>query len=363
MEGMDVMPNLQRDFWANRRVLVTGHTGFKGSWLSLWLQSLGTELLGIALPAPTNPSHFDLARVADKMNHILADVRDAKAIKDRISAFSPEVIFHLAAQPLVRESYRDPVGTLSTNIMGTVNVLEAARNCASVKAIVNVTTDKCYDNRGWAWAYREIDALGGDDPYSSSKACSEMISETYRKSFFQSSGIALATARAGNVIGGGDWAPERLVPDALAALAEQRPIEIRNPNFTRPWQHVLEPISGYLLLAEKLWAEGQAYASAWNFGPSDEDAKSVQWVAEALCARWSSHTAWTRQEGRHPHEAQYLKLDTSKTRSALGWAPRWSLSDALDKTVSWYQSWVNGCDMRSVGLRQIAEYEARDFSE
>ena len=273
-------------FWKDKRVLLTGHTGFKGGWLALWLQSMGAQVRGIALAPPTKPSLFDAARVGEDMEHCLADIRDFAAIRALAADFQPEVLFHLAAQPLVRVSYRQPVETYATNVMGTVHVLEAAREAGSVRAIVNVTTDKCYENHGTPHGYREDEPMGGHDPYSSSKGCAELVSSAYRRSFLAGAGIALATARAGNVIGGGDWAEDRLVPDTLRALEAGLPVQIRNPLAIRPWQHVLEPLSGYLQLAQRLLAEGQLDAEAWNFGPRDADARPVQWIVERLCAGW-----------------------------------------------------------------------------
>lgn len=350
------MRNVSSSFWHGKRVLLTGHTGFKGSWLSLWLLSMGSVLRGIALDAPTTPALFDIARVADGMDHKVADVRDYDAIRSLIFEFKPEIIFHMAAQPLVRLSYEEPIATYATNVMGTVHVLEAARHAGSVRSVVNVTTDKCYENREWVWGYREDEAMGGYDPYSSSKGCSELVSNAYRKSFLQASGIGLATARAGNVIGGGDWAVDRLVPDTLKALEQRRPVLIRNPHAVRPWQHVLEPLSGYLLLAESLFEHGQLDAEGWNFGPCDDDARPVQWVVERLCKEWGAGASWVLQPGDHPHEAHYLKLDVSKARQRLNWSPRLPLQTALTQVNEWHQEWLSGSDMQAISLRQITEY-------
>lgn len=348
------------EFWKNKRVLLTGHTGFKGSWLSLWLQSLGSILRGIALPPSTTPALFELAHIAKGMDHRIVDIRDFKAVKMEVNEFQPEIIIHMAAQPLVRCSYQQPVETYATNVMGTVHVLEAARFAGSVQAIVNVTSDKCYENREWVWGYREDEPMGGDDPYSSSKACSELVSAAYRKSFLDEAQIFMATARAGNVIGGGDWADDRLVPDILRALEKQEKVFIRNPHAIRPWQHVLEPLSGYLLLAERLYREGAAYAEAWNFGPNDEDARSVQWVVEHLCNAWGDGTSWVQQPGKHPHEAGFLKLDISKVSQRLGWKPTWPLESALAYTSDWHKAWVGGEDVRAKLLQQIQLYSG-DF--
>ena len=351
-----VLKNTNADFWRGKRVLMTGHTGFKGSWLSLWLQSMGATLRGIALEPPTEPALFAVARVAEGMEHRITDIRDFAAVKAQMDEFQPEIVIHMAAQPLVRLSYTEPVETYATNIMGTVHVLEAARHAGSVKAIVNITTDKCYENREWVWGYREDEPMGGHDPYPSSKGCAELVSSAYRKSFLQEAGIAMATARAGNVIGGGDWALDRLVPDILRALEKHEPVLIRNPHAIRPWQHVLEPLSGYLQLAERLYLHGQLDAEGWNFGPRDEDARLVQWIVEHLCEHWGSGASWTLQPGDHPHEASFLKLDISKARQRLHWTPRWSLEVALKQITEWHQAWLKGQDMRSICLNQIKQY-------
>ena len=352
---------IRSEFWQTRKVLLTGHTGFKGSWLSLWLQSMGAELRGISLQPPTTPALFDVAQVAKGMDSQIADIRDASIISRLVKDFQPEIIIHMAAQPLVRLSYQQPIETYATNVMGTVHVLEAARHAGSVRAIVNITTDKCYDNREWVWGYREDEAMGGHDPYSSSKACAELVSNAYRKSFLEDLGIAMATARAGNVIGGGDWAQDRLVPDTLLALQKGQPVRIRNPHATRPWQHVLEPLSGYLLLAEKLHEQGatrvQSFAEGWNFGPIDEDARPVQWIVEQLCKSWGQGASWQHQPGDHPHEANYLKLDISKAKQRLRWVPRWSLEKALEYTTNWHLAWLDGQDMHALCLQQIYQYQ------
>lgn len=345
-------------FWLGKRVLVTGHTGFKGSWLSLWLQAMGAELRGIALAAPTTPALFDVAGVGGGMDSQIADIRDYDKIRTLVADFKPEIIIHMAAQPLVRLSYQQPIETYATNVMGTVHILEAARHAGSVRAIVNVTTDKCYENREWIWGYREDEPMGGHDPYSSSKGCAELVSSAYRKSFLKEAGIAMATARAGNVIGGGDWALDRLVPDILRALEKQESVPIRNPNAIRPWQHVLEPLSGYLILAEQLYEHGQADAEGWNFGPRDEDAQPVQWIVERLCSAWEGEASWSLQPGDHPHEAHFLKLEISKARQRLHWAPRWSLDTALLRIIEWHKAWLAGEDMRAVCVDQIRQYQS-----
>jgi len=348
-------------FWLGKRVLLTGHTGFKGSWLSLWLQQLGAVVTGYALPAPTNPSLFEIANVGIGMQSIIADVRDAPALVHAIKTVHPDIVIHMAAQPLVRQSYLNPVETYSTNVMGTVNLLEAVRQTSSVRAVVNVTTDKCYENKEWVWGYREDEPMGGHDPYSSSKACSELVSATYRASFFNAkadvqNGVALATARAGNVIGGGDWAQDRLVPDILRSIENHKPVRIRNPNATRPWQHVLEPLGGYLQLAQALFEQGPAIAQAFNFGPSELDAQPVNWIVDQLTELWGEGASWELDGGNHPHEAHYLKLDCSKAKALLGWQPRWSLGYSLEKIVEWQKEFRRGANMRDVCQHQIAEY-------
>jgi CDP-glucose 4,6-dehydratase len=351
------MQQTNTDFWRGKRVLLTGHTGFKGSWLSLWLQSLGATLHGLSLTPPTEPALFDIARVAEGMVHRIVDIRDFASVKAVIADLKPEIVIHMAAQPLVRLSYHQPIETYATNVMGTVHLLEAARHAGSVKAIVNITTDKCYENREWVWGYREDDPMGGYDPYSSSKGCAELVSSAYRKSFLQDAGIAIATARAGNVIGGGDWALDRLIPDILRALQQGEPVMIRSPHAIRPWQHVLEPLSGYLLLAERLYTNGQADAEGWNFGPCDEDARPVQWIVEHMCKAWGDGASWMLQPGNHQHEASFLKLDISKARQRLQWAPRWSLETALTRITEWHQALLQGQDMRALCLQQISQYQ------
>jgi CDP-glucose 4,6-dehydratase len=346
----------RNQFWLGKKVFITGHTGFKGSWLSLWLNKLGAEVTGYALQPPTLPSLFDITQLSANMNSIIGDIRDADSLNKAIAASTPDIVIHMAAQPLVRESYNSPVETYATNVMGTVNLLEALRQSQSVKAIVNVTTDKCYENKEWVWGYRENEPLGGLDPYSSSKACSELVTQAYRHSFFHN-GIALASARAGNVIGGGDWATDRLIPDCINALLENKAIRIRNPNSIRPWQHVLEPLNGYISLAEKLYTDGQAYAESWNFGPSEQDAKPVQWIVETLCDKWGETKGFTMDEGEHPHEARYLKLDCSKAKHELQWQPCWNLDTAVDKIVEWSKVYQAQGNIREICLEQISAYE------
>ncbi|BBO19559.1 CDP-glucose 4,6-dehydratase [Candidatus Desulfobacillus denitrificans] len=344
-------------FWAGKRVLVTGHTGFKGGWLSLWLQKLGAEVHGYALNPPTEPNLCTVAGVAQGMAaSTIADIRDAARMAESMRAARPDIVFHLAAQPLVRLSYAEPAETYSTNVIGTVSLLEAIRQTASVKAVVNITSDKCYENREWLWPYREDEAMGGHDPYSSSKACAEIVTAAYRRSFLEAAGVGLASARAGNVIGGGDWAADRLLPDFFRALDAGKPLVIRSPNAVRPWQHVLEPLSGYLALAERLFADRQAFAEGWNFGPADQDARPVSWIVEQLTAARAG-ASWQLDRNPQLHEANYLKLDSSKARARLGWQPRWDLQTALARTVEWHDGWRGGRDMRALTLSQIAAYE------
>lgn len=323
--------------YRGRRVFVTGHTGFKGSWLSYWLAKLGAEVTGYALEPPTEPSLFDALRLQDLMHHVVGDVRDAGSLKRELSAASPEVIMHLAAQPIVREGYLRPVETFATNAMGTVNVLEVARACDSLRAIVVVTTDKCYRNIEDGRPFVEDDALGGRDPYSASKGCAELVTGAYSDSFLSQRGVAVASARAGNVIGGGDWAADRIVPDCVRALTSDLPIAVRNPAAVRPWQHVLEPLAGYLQLAERLLEEGSAIAGAWNFGPTPEDALTVQWVVERFLEEWG-RGSWEVFDpaATQPHEAHLLTLDSSKAVSRLEWEPVWNAREAVRRTAAWY---------------------------
>jgi CDP-glucose 4,6-dehydratase len=357
------VPQTNNEFWRSKRVLLSGHTGFKGGWLSLWLQSMGVELRGLSLAPSTEPALFNVARIAEGMDHRIADIRDYAAVKSAMDEFKPEIVIHMAAQPLVRLSYQQPIETYATNVMGTVHILEAARLAGSVRAVVNITTDKCYENREWVWGYREDEPMGGYDPYSNSKGCAELVSSAYRKSFLKDAGVAMATVRAGNVIGGGDWALDRLIPDVLRALQDKQPVLIRNPDAIRPWQHVLEPLSGYLLLAERLYTTGQTDAEGWNFGPRDEDARTVQWIVEHLCKDWGDDASWALMSGDHPHEASLLKLDISKARQRLQWTPSWSLETALKRVIEWHQAWLSGQDMRVVCLDQINLFEqTHDYS-
>ena len=354
MEEVDV----NRGFWSGKRVLLTGHTGFKGGWLALWLSELGAHVHGYALQPPTTPSLFETAGVARSVRtSTIADVRDLAAVTAAVQAVKPEIVFHLAAQPLVRESYRSPVETYATNVMGTVHLLEALRSIDGVRTVVNVTTDKCYENDGRPSPYVENDPMGGHDPYSSSKGCAELVTAAYRRSFLSERKVRVTTARAGNVIGGGDWAPDRLVPDFLRSLDAGQELIIRSPDATRPWQHVLEPLSGYLMLAERLCTGKAEFDGAWNFGPALEDVKAVRWIVERLCSGVPG-ASWRVDPAPQPHEAHALTLDSTKARERLGWRPRWEIGLAIDRTLDWHRAWRSGADMREVCLRQIAEYEA-----
>ena len=356
-----------KEFWTDRKVFVTGHTGFKGSWLCLWLHLLGADVTGYSLAPPTRPSLFELCRIDRLLTSVTGDVRDLEALSRALRQAAPTVVIHLAAQPLVRESYRSPVETYAVNVMGTVNLLEAVRHVGGVQAVINVTTDKCYENREWVWGYREHEPLGGYDPYSSSKACSELVSAAYRRSFFTASPShrcpdspppCLASARAGNVIGGGDWGVDRLIPDCIRSLLQGEKIRLRNPAAIRPWQHVLEPLSGYLILAARLCEEGPAYAEAWNFGPNDDDARPVEWLVRRLCEKWGGGAGYQFDGGVHPHEAQYLKLDCSKARARLGWQPKWGLDKALHSIIDWTRDYQEGKNLLATCIRQIEEYSA-----
>jgi CDP-glucose 4,6-dehydratase len=348
--------------WRGRRVFLTGHTGFKGGWLALWLAKLGAQVRGYALDPATEPNLFTVANVASVVEDIRGDLLDRPRIERSLQEFAPEVVFHLAAQPLVRRSYADPVGTYATNVLGTVHVLEAVRKTPSVQAVVCVTTDKCYENREWVWPYRETDPLGGHDPYSSSKACAEMVSAAYRNSFFtvQRPGehqVALATARAGNVIGGGDWSEDRLIPDLIRGFQSGTPVRIRRPNAVRPWQHVLEPARGYMILAERLLAGDLQAASAFNFGPDDQDVWPVERIADHLASAWGPEAGWIRDADPGVHEAGLLRLDSSKARKELEWRPQLSTETGLNWTVQWYGSWQARRNMYAETLTQIECYE------
>lgn len=355
MEG--VKGKVDREFWKDKKVFLTGHTGFKGSWLSLWLQSMGAVVKGYALKPPTEPSMFLEANVDDGMESVIGDIRDLDVLKKSMVSFNPDVLIHMAAQPLVRLSYVDPVDTYRTNVIGTVNVLEAARSCTKLKAIVSVTTDKCYENKEWPWGYRETEPMGGHDPYSSSKGCAELVTSAYKRSFFYTKDTAnIASVRAGNVIGGGDWANDRLIPDILRAFDKSEPVIIRNPLSTRPWQHVLEPLSGYLVVAQNLYKEGDEYAEPWNFGPKEEDCKSVSWILDKMVSDWGNGASWELDQNNNPHEAGFLKLDCSKAATKLKWQPKWNLEHTLNLIVNWHKDWKSGKNMKEVSLKEIASY-------
>lgn len=355
LESLGIMSG----FWQGKKVFVTGHTGFKGGWLSLWLKSLGAEVYGYALNPPTIPSFFTESNVfASLAQHTIGDIRDAASLEKAMISAQPDIVFHLAAQPLVRYSYIHPVDTYSTNVMGTVNLFEAVRKTDSVRVVVNVTTDKCYENLERVKPYREYEAMGGYDPYSSSKGCSELVTSAYRRSFLAECGVAVASARAGNVIGGGDWAEDRIIPDFLRAIDNKEILKVRSPNAVRPWQHVLEPLSGYLILSENLFTNGKQYAEAWNFGPADEDARTVAWIVDKL-TKTLPNANWQPDKQPQPHEATYLKLDSSKARTRLGWQPRWNLETALEKIMRWHQHWRDNGDMHLFSLEQIAEYQSK----
>ncbi|MDZ4261838.1 MAG: CDP-glucose 4,6-dehydratase [Pseudomonadota bacterium] len=346
-------------FWQGKRVFLTGHTGFKGSWLSLWLAHMGAVVKGYSLAPPTTPALFDVAKVDQVIESDIGDIRDLDLLTKTMTEFNPDIVIHMAAQALVRLSYSEPLATYSTNVMGTLHVLEGARMCTSLRAIVNVTTDKCYENREWEWGYREHEPMGGHDPYSNSKGCAELITSAYRNSFFNKpDSPALGSARAGNVIGGGDWATDRLIPDILRAFEKKEPVVIRNPQATRPWQHVLEPLSGYLVLAQALYQHGHPYAEGWNFGPRDEDVEPVEWILNQMVSSWGSGASWQLDDGNHPHEAKYLKLDISKARTHLQWSPSWRLHQTLDKIIAWQRAWLAKQDMNAYSINEIKQYMA-----
>ena len=364
MADLVTAPDAGQFTWVNRRVFLTGHTGFKGGWLALWLASQGAVVRGYSLNPDTSPSLFHEARVGEVVEDIRGDIRDAARLNGAMQDFKPEVVFHLAAQPLVRLSYADPVATYEINVVGTARVLDAVRRTPSVRAVVSVTTDKCYENREWPWGYRENDPLGGYDPYSSSKACAEIVSAAFRQSYFpverySEHGVAVATARAGNVIGGGDWAADRLLPDLVRGFLSGAPVAIRRPGAIRPWQHVLEPLHGYLKLAEQLLsANAPRYATAFNFGPAAEDARPVSWVADRMVQSWGDGAAWFQDGDPGVHEAGFLKLDASRARAELGWQPKVKLGQALDWLVAWYKAQHRGDNMHTVTLAQISHYQS-----
>jgi CDP-glucose 4,6-dehydratase len=346
---------IDQGFWQGKRVFLTGHTGFKGSWLSLWLASLGANVRGYALNPPTSPSLFNEAKVDSIIDSKIGDIRDQDALHESMTEFNPDILIHMAAQPLVRYSYDAPIETYEVNVIGTAKVLEVARSCPNLKSIVNITTDKCYENDGRAEGYKESDPMGGYDPYSSSKGCAELVASAYRRSFLQEQGVGLASVRAGNVIGGGDWANDRLIPDILRSFENDRPVIIRNPKATRPWQHVLEPLSGYLVLAEKLYKNQKKYAEDWNFGPDEKDVKPVDWILDSMIENWPG-SSWELDQHPSPHEASLLKLDISKAESGLNWKPIWKLSYTLKKIITWHKAWINKENMQDVCFIEIEEY-------
>lgn len=346
------------EFWCNRSVFLTGHTGFKGGWLAHWLSLMGAEVHGYSLKPTTTPNFFTETQLSKRIKQsTIGDIRDITSLTNAVNLAKPSVVIHMAAQPLVRESYGSPVETFSTNVMGTVNLLEVVRQSDTVEAVVNITTDKCYDNREWVWPYRENDRLGGKDPYSSSKACAELVTAAYRSSFLADANVRVASVRAGNVIGGGDWATDRLIPDFLRALDAGETLRIRSPNAVRPWQHVLEPLSGYLMLAEKLVLSENNFSEGWNFGPSEDDARPVSWIVDRLCEK-IPNVRWELESHPQSHEANLLKLDSAKARNCLGWQPIWSLETALDKTVEWHLAWKQGKSMAEFSVEQIETYLA-----
>jgi CDP-glucose 4,6-dehydratase len=354
---------LRRSFWKGRKVFVTGHTGFKGSWLSLWLNTLGADVTGYALDPPTQPNLFEQVRLGNTLREIRADIRDFARLKSAMAECRPDVVIHMAAQSVVRRGYEDPIETYSSNVMGTVNLLEALRQLNQSCAVVNVTSDKCYANREWVWGYRENEPMGGRDPYSNSKGCAELVTTAFRESFFppeaiERHGVALASARAGNAIGGGDWTTDQLIPDLIRAFLAGQSCLIRNPSAFRPWQFVLEPLRGYLMLAERLTDDASRFAAGWNFGPPDAEAKPVSWIADKLVAFWGDSASWTQDSATHPREAHLLKLDASKAGVCLGWHPLLPLNQALEWIVEWYRGFRRGADLRSLTRTQIERYEA-----
>ena len=347
---------IDKGFWKGRRVFVTGHTGFKGSWLCLWLHELGAQVKGFALEPPTTPSLFNEARVAELVESEIGDIRDLQRVTQSVHDFQPDILIHMAAQPLVRYSYDAPIETYAVNVLGTAHVLEAAKLCGSIKSVVSVTTDKCYENKEWVWAYRENEPMGGHDPYSSSKGCAELVTASYRRSYYEEKGIGLASARAGNVVGGGDWALDRLIPDILRAFEKEQPVVIRSPNAVRPWQHVLEPLSGYLALAQRLFEKPGDFAEGWNFGPNEEDAKPVSWILDRMVDAWPGSSWQLYQATNNPHEANYLKLDISKAKSKLDWQPTWDLKHTLENIVKWHRAWLSSDDMQAFSKIEINEF-------
>jgi CDP-glucose 4,6-dehydratase len=361
MDKMVIMDQIFDGFYKNKKVLITGHTGFKGSWLCLLLNELGADVYGYALPPKSKPNLFSEAQINKIVTSYTGDIRDFENLKDVLNQTQPEIIIHMAAQAMVMESYKNPRETFEINIMGTVNLLEAVRTTKCVKAIINVTTDKCYENKEWHWGYRENEPMGGYDPYSNSKGCSELVTSSFRSSFFNSSkyadhGVAVASARAGNVIGGGDWSDDRLIPDFIRAMSNGQNVKIRSPHAIRPWQHVLEPLSGYLSLAVKLFSQGPNYAEGWNFGPDEGDAQNVEWITKTICKLWGDGATYCIDKNPHPHEANYLKLDCSKAKAELGWAPKWNIESALSSIVNWHKAYLKNENICEVMTRQIRDY-------
>ncbi len=357
--GQGPLENLvMQNFWKGKKVLITGHTGFKGSWLALWLQHLGAEVIGYALPPATTPCLFEAVKIAPDITSCLGDIRDLQQLEQTVNTHRPEIILHLAAQALVRYSYAHPLETYTVNVIGTANILEAARRTGAARVVIIVTSDKCYENREWVWGYRESDPLGGHDPYSSSKGCAEIITAAYQKSYFDAAryeqhGSAVASVRAGNVIGGGDWSEDRIVPDIMRAFMAGSSVTLRNPRAVRPWQFVLEPLYGYLLLAERLWYEGPKFSGAWNFGPDQEHARPVSWLVERLQELWEMKGPWELDRKQHPQETRYLKLDSSKAGALLGWSTKLDLPETLHLTSDWYRAYQQGRDMREFSVAQI----------
>ena len=346
---------IEQNFWQGKRVFITGHTGFKGSWLSLWLTSLGVDVKGYALNPPTSPSLFNEAKIDAVIDSQVGDIRDQEKLYKSMTSFNPDILIHMAAQPLVRYSYEAPIETYEVNVIGTAKVLEVARSCPNLKAIVNITTDKCYENDGRTDGYKEDDPIGGYDPYSSSKGCAELVASSYSQSFLLDQGIGVASARAGNVIGGGDWANDRLIPDILRSFGKNESVVIRNPKATRPWQHVLEPLSGYLILAQKLYNEIDKYGEGWNFGPNAKDVKPVSWILDKMISMWPN-SSWELDKNYNPHEADFLMLDISKAESKLNWRPVWELSHTLEKITTWQKAWLDKEDVQVMCLSEIKDY-------
>lgn len=355
MESLVTSRRVSKDFWKNKKVFLTGHTGFKGSWLSMWLNQLGADVYGYSLEAPTTPSLFDELNLSKHIKSIKGDIRDYKNLKNHILGFNPQIIIHMAAQPLVRYSYINPLETYEVNVMGVANAMHAAMEVKDLECFLNVTSDKCYENNELDWSYKENEPMGGYDPYSNSKGCSELVTSSFRQSFFSDRDIGLSSARAGNVIGGGDWAADRLIPDILKAFELKERVIIRNPDAIRPWQHVLEPLSGYLILIEDMYVD-KAISGGWNFGPNEEDAKKVSWIVEQLAKLWGNNASWQLDSATNPHEASYLKLDISKAKNQLNWSPNWTLDQALEKITEWHKSWINKQDIWAITENHIQSY-------